>query len=139
MGFNMLDPVVGGRTEQEKQAARKLRQAISIAVDYEEYISIFANGRGLPAQSPIPPGIEGYRDGEAGINPLFMNGIMARPDAGPLKQPKDYWLKRAIRVVSITKPASHWCCISTLPHVTQMTSRYSTGCASSFVKLTSSW
>jgi len=70
MGFNMLDPVVGGRTEQEKQAARKLRQAISIAVDYEEYISIFANGRGLPAQSPIPPGIEGYREGEAGINPV---------------------------------------------------------------------
>ncbi|HNC41421.1 MAG TPA: ABC transporter substrate-binding protein, partial [Nitrosomonas sp.] len=55
MGFNMLDPVVGGRTDQEKAAARKLRQAISIAVDYEEYVSIFANGRGIPAQGPIPP------------------------------------------------------------------------------------
>ncbi|SCZ86042.1 Bacterial extracellular solute-binding protein, family 5 [Nitrosomonas mobilis] len=70
MGFNMLDTVVGGRTTQEKQAARKLRQAISIAVDYEEFISIFANGRGLAAQSPIPPGIEGYRDGKAGINSI---------------------------------------------------------------------
>jgi len=50
------------------ESARKLRQAIAIAVDYEEYISIFANGRGIAAQSPIPPGIFGYREGEAGIN-----------------------------------------------------------------------
>jgi ABC-type transport system substrate-binding protein len=70
IGFNMLDPIVGGRTEQEKESARKLRQAISIAVDYEEYISIFANGRGIPAQSPIPPGITGYREGKEGINPI---------------------------------------------------------------------
>jgi ABC-type transport system substrate-binding protein len=63
-GFNWLDPVVGGNSEK----ARKLRQAISIAVDWEEYISIFANGRGIAAQSPIPPGIFGYREGEAGIN-----------------------------------------------------------------------
>lgn len=63
-GFNWLDPVVGGNSER----ARKLRQAISIAVDFEEFISIFANGRGIAAQSPIPPGIFGYRAGEAGIN-----------------------------------------------------------------------
>ncbi|MDR0480631.1 MAG: ABC transporter substrate-binding protein [Gallionellaceae bacterium] len=64
MGFNWLDPVVGGASER----ARKLRQAISIAVDWEEFISIFLNGRGIAAQSPIPPGIFGYREGEAGIN-----------------------------------------------------------------------
>jgi ABC-type transport system substrate-binding protein len=64
IGFNMLDPVVGGYTEQ----AKKLRQAISIAIDHEEYISIFANGRGIPAQGPVPPGIFGYVEGEAGIN-----------------------------------------------------------------------
>jgi len=64
-GFNMLDPVVGGDTE----AARKLRQAISIAIDIEENISIFLNGRGIPAQGAIPPGIFGYEEGEAGINP----------------------------------------------------------------------
>ncbi len=63
-GFNMRDPVVGGNTER----ARKLRQAISIAIDFEEYISIFMNGRGIPAQGPIPPGIFGYADGDAGIN-----------------------------------------------------------------------
>jgi Bacterial extracellular solute-binding proteins, family 5 Middle. len=53
LGFNMLDKVLGGYTEK----AKKLRQAISIVVDYEEYISIFQNGRGVPAQSIIPPGI----------------------------------------------------------------------------------
>jgi ABC-type transport system substrate-binding protein len=64
MGFNMADEVVGGSTER----ARLLRRAISIAVDYEELISIFANGRGLPAQGPIPPGLFGHVDGEPGIN-----------------------------------------------------------------------
>jgi ABC-type transport system substrate-binding protein len=64
-GFNMKDPVVGGSAER----ARKLRQAISIAVDMEEYLSIFENGRGVVAHSPIPPGIFGRRTGEEGINP----------------------------------------------------------------------
>ncbi|MCC5791838.1 MAG: ABC transporter substrate-binding protein [Legionellaceae bacterium] len=65
MGFNMLDPVVGGSSER----ARLLRQAISIAVNHDEFIAIFLNGRGRPAQGPIPPGIFGYTEGEAGINP----------------------------------------------------------------------
>jgi len=65
MGFNMADEVIGGDSER----ARLLRRAISITVDYEEYISIFANGRGKPAQGPIPPGIFGNVEGEEGINP----------------------------------------------------------------------
>jgi len=65
MGFNMRDDVVGGYDEP----ARKLRQAISIAIDYEEFISIFMNDRGIPAQGPIPPGITGYLPGESGMNP----------------------------------------------------------------------
>ena len=65
MGFNMLDDTVGGDSER----ARLLRRAISIVMDYEEFISIFSNGRGVPAQGPIPPGIFGYVAGEAGINP----------------------------------------------------------------------
>ncbi|MDI1292174.1 MAG: ABC transporter substrate-binding protein [Methylobacter sp.] len=64
MGFNMLDATVGGATEQ----GRKLRQAIAIAVDYEEYISIFTNGRGVVAQGVLPPGIYGF-DEKTGINP----------------------------------------------------------------------
>jgi oligopeptide transport system substrate-binding protein len=70
-GFNWLDPVVGGAAGGEAaERARKLRQAISIAVDMEEYLSIFANGRGIVAQGPIPPGIFGYRGGAAGIDPV---------------------------------------------------------------------
>ena len=64
-GFNMLDPVVGGGSER----ARKLRQAISIAINYDENIALFLNGRGKPAQSPIPPGIFGFKDGASGVNP----------------------------------------------------------------------
>jgi len=39
-------------------------------VDWEEYLSIFANGRGVPSHSPVVPGIFGYRDGAAGLNPV---------------------------------------------------------------------
>lgn len=67
MGFNMLDPLVGGNSDQ----ARKLRQAIAIAIDQEEFISIFQNGRGIAAQGPIPPGIFGYRSGRDGVNPVM--------------------------------------------------------------------
>ncbi len=75
LGFNMLDPVVGGYTER----ATKLRQALSIAIDYEEQISIFRNGQGIPAQGPIPPGIFGYRSGKQGINPYVYDWIQGRP------------------------------------------------------------
>ena len=71
MGFNMRDAVVGGDSE----SARKLRQAIAIAVDYEERISIFLNGRGISAQGPIPPGIFGYREGAEGINPYVYHWV----------------------------------------------------------------
>jgi ABC-type transport system substrate-binding protein len=81
MGFNMLDPVVGGDSER----ARLLRQAIAIAMDYEELISIFANGRGIPAQGPLPPGIFGYLEGQAGINPYVYDwtahGLQRKPVA----------------------------------------------------------
>ncbi len=71
MGFNMLDTVVGGTGKQ----ARLLRRALSIAIDYEEYISIFANGRGVSAQGMLPPGIYGHAPDEAGINPYVYDWI----------------------------------------------------------------
>nr|WP_229669309.1 ABC transporter substrate-binding protein [Legionella impletisoli] len=91
LGFNMLDPVVGGKSER----ARKLRQAISIAINYEEHIAIFLNGRGTPAQSPIPPGIFGHRAGKKGINPYVYtwdNGLKRRPidDAKALMKAAGY-------------------------------------------------
>jgi len=64
IGFNMDDPVVG-RSGAEK--SRKLRQAMSLAIDTEEWLRVFLNGRGVPAQTPIPPGIYGYDAGY--VNP----------------------------------------------------------------------
>lgn len=81
MGFNMLDPVVGGLGER----ATKLRQAISIAIDQEEFISIFSNGRGVPAQSPIPPGIFGYEEGEKGIDHVVYDWKDGRPVRKPVE------------------------------------------------------
>jgi peptide/nickel transport system substrate-binding protein len=83
-GFNMLDPVVGGDSER----ARKLRQAISIAIDQEEQISIFRNGRGIPAQGPIPPGIFGYREGEAGINRYMYDWVGGAPQRKSIEYAK---------------------------------------------------
>jgi oligopeptide transport system substrate-binding protein len=57
IGFNMDDPTVGAPAGER---GRKLRQAMSLVTDAEEYLRVFANSRGIPAQSPIPPGIFGY-------------------------------------------------------------------------------
>lgn len=75
IGFNMQDDVVGGYGEKQK----KLRQAIAIAVDYEEFISIFLNGRGVPAQGPIPPGIFGYEKKD-------FNPVVYYDDHGKIKR-----------------------------------------------------
>jgi oligopeptide transport system substrate-binding protein len=75
MGFNMLDATIGGNGEP----ARKLRQAISIALDYEELISIFRNGRAIAGQGVLPPGIYGYVEGKAGINPNVYDWLADKP------------------------------------------------------------
>jgi oligopeptide transport system substrate-binding protein len=84
MGFNMLDPVVGGLSDRGK----KLRQAISIALDIEEKISIFLNGRGVPAQGPLPPGIFGVREGQSGINPVVYTWDGQQPRRRPISEAK---------------------------------------------------
>ena len=89
MGFNMADDLVGGGSER----ARLLRRAISIAVDYEEYISIFANGRGRPAQGPIPPGIFGHTPGKAGINPYVYYWENNRAVRRPIEHARELMLQ----------------------------------------------
>ncbi|HKK14722.1 MAG TPA: ABC transporter substrate-binding protein, partial [Gammaproteobacteria bacterium] len=78
------DPVVGGDTER----ARKLRQAISIALNYEEYISIFLNDQGVPAQGPIPPGIFGHQQGRAGMDPYVYNWTVQGAKRKPIAAAK---------------------------------------------------
>jgi len=80
-GFNMRDPTLGG----DSTRARKLRQAISIALDAEEFIAIFRNGRGTPASGPIPPGIPGHRKGVAGMNPVTHRLVDGRIERRPIE------------------------------------------------------
>jgi len=57
LGFNMDDTVVGAPAGAR---GRALRQAMSLAIDSREFTRIFQNGRGVPAESPLPPGLFGY-------------------------------------------------------------------------------
>ena len=72
IAFNMLDPVIGnGETAESAARNRKLRQALSIAIDWEEYAKVFPKKAGDTAMSPLPPGIFGSREGTPeGVNPV---------------------------------------------------------------------
>ncbi|MEX2217205.1 MAG: ABC transporter substrate-binding protein [Phycisphaerales bacterium] len=59
-GFNMHDSLLGGYTDEKKA----LRQAISLALDYEEINQSFYNGICIVYDGPIPPGLDGHpKDG----------------------------------------------------------------------------
>ena len=59
-GFNWLDPVVGlGKTPEDKIRNKKLRQALAIAFDFEEYVSIFEDNRAKVNHSAVVPGLFG--------------------------------------------------------------------------------
>jgi ABC-type oligopeptide transport system substrate-binding subunit len=81
-GFNMRDPLVGGYSEEK----RKLRRALQIAFDTEEYLKIFYKGNGVAAQGPVPPGIPGYLSGEAGMNPYVYDWVDGEYRRKPLAE-----------------------------------------------------
>ena len=59
-GFNWLDPVVGlGKTPEEQIRNKKLRHALAIAFDFEEYVSIFEDDRAQVNHSVVVPGLFG--------------------------------------------------------------------------------
>ena len=70
VGFNWLDPVVGkGATPELQVRNRKLRQALSIAIDWDEYSRIFPKKGGETAMGPLPGGLFGSRHGTLeGVN-----------------------------------------------------------------------
>jgi len=85
IGFNWLDPVVGkGDSPAQAERNRKLRQALSIAIDWEEHIAIFERGQGVAAMGPLPPSLFGYReDGPSAFNPVvYTRG----PDGKPVRR-----------------------------------------------------
>ncbi|MBI5257058.1 MAG: ABC transporter substrate-binding protein [Burkholderiales bacterium] len=90
-GFNMLDPVVGkGDTPEQQLRNRKLRQAISIAIDYEEgYGRIFKHKGGVTAHSPVPPGLFGSREDQPGYyNPVTHRLVDGKPVRRPIEDAK---------------------------------------------------
>jgi oligopeptide transport system substrate-binding protein len=74
MGFNMLDPVVAGTRSGAAAAPGHLHRHGLRGVHLH-----LRQRPGLPAQGPIPPGIFGYREGEAGINPYVYEWRDGRP------------------------------------------------------------
>lgn len=89
IGFNMLDPEVGGYNAKQ----RDLRQAIAIAINYEQYINVFLNGRGIIAHGPIPPGISGYVKGEPGINPYVYDWKKGKAQRKSIEEAKQLLAK----------------------------------------------
>ena len=86
-GFNWKDPVVGmGDTPERQVRNRKLRQALSIAFNWEEYVAIFQNDQAQVAQGPIPPGILGYRAGVEGINRVVYDVKDGKPVRKSIEQ-----------------------------------------------------
>lgn len=80
LGFNWLDPVVGqGDTPEQQVRNRKLRQALSIAFDWEQFIAIFLNDQGTPAHGPVPPGILGHQPLPQGVNHQVYELVDGRP------------------------------------------------------------
>lgn len=71
IGFNMDSDLLGApkkfkdsNLEQNRAESleknKKLRQALTLAIDSNEFIRIHLKGMGLDAQSPLPPGLYGY-------------------------------------------------------------------------------
>lgn len=91
LGFNMLDPVVGrGDTPEQRAKNRKLRQAIAIAIDWEEgYGRIFKQKGGVAAHSPVPPGLFGSREGQPGFyNPVTHKLVDGKVVRRPIEDAK---------------------------------------------------
>ena len=89
LGFNWRDPVVGlGDTPEQQEKNRKLRQAISIAFDWEQYVSIFLNDEGQVAHGPVPPGVLGYESLPDGMNHQVYTLQNGRVTRRPLEDAK---------------------------------------------------
>ncbi|MCE2659926.1 MAG: ABC transporter substrate-binding protein [Rubrivivax sp.] len=81
IGFNLLDPVLGGGTDAvSRERARKLRQALTIAIDWEEYSQVFPKKAGAAAMGPLPEGLPGSREGTPqGLNPVTHRMVDGKP------------------------------------------------------------
>ncbi len=90
VGFNMLDPVVGtGATPEQNEKNRKLRQAISIAIDWEDFSKVFPKKAGETAMGLLPTGIFGSRqDTPADFNPVTHRLVDGKVVRRPIEDAK---------------------------------------------------
>ncbi len=89
IGFNWWDPTVGkGKTAADQERNRKLRQALQIAVDWEEYSDLFeSQGKAGPsATGPLPPPVFGFRTGEEGMNRYAYDWKVENGKAQPVRK-----------------------------------------------------
>src|SRR5690625_2572276 len=93
-GFNWLDPVVGkGDTPEQEEKNRYLRQALSIAFDWEQYVAIFHDDQGSVGQGPLPPGVYGYVAPPEGINPVVYETVEGQVQRRSLDEAKELLAK----------------------------------------------
>jgi ABC-type transport system substrate-binding protein len=78
--FNMTDPRLGGTD------GKKIRQAISIALNLEEYVDRFFGGNAAVAHGPLPPGFQGTVDGD--VNPITHTVVDGTPKRRALAEAK---------------------------------------------------
>lgn len=90
VGFNMLDPVIGnGATPEQDEKNRKLRQAISIAIDWEDHAKVFPKSAGEPAMGPLPGGIFGSHHGTPqDLNPVTHRRVDGKLVRRPIEDAK---------------------------------------------------
>ena len=60
--------------------AHYMRKALAIAIDWEEYLAIFANGRGVPSMSVDQNGV---------VEMLFADGMVGKDFEGGLANLKE--------------------------------------------------
>lgn len=74
--FNLDHPVTGGMSPERVA----LRRAVLMGYNYDEEINIIRNGGAIRAQSPIPPGVEGYdpsfRIAHGGYDPIRARSLL---------------------------------------------------------------
>ena len=109
-GFQHARP---GRGRRRGERARKLRQAISIAVDYEEnHLDLRERPRHRGA-GPIPPGIFGYREGAEGINPVVYDWVDGKPQRKSIEAARKLLAEAGYPNGTTRRPASRSCSTST--------------------------
>jgi ABC-type transport system substrate-binding protein len=86
-GFNWADPIVGaGATPEQSDKNRKLRQAISIAFDFEEYIQVFEFNKATANMGPVPPTLFGAD--AVKNNPFVYDWVEGKPKRKSLGEAK---------------------------------------------------